>query len=1056
MNINKFIKHIKENSITIEEINFKKEINSFSKEQIAKERFEKWCKSSSNNDLDLFKKRLERDELKVEDVLLNLCNQNISENKENYAEWLDDLEWISKSIFSENNIKRSMILNCEQLPFEDIYLGLIEGANKLIFEKIDRAILDTVSNNAIKSLNFLLAGKICDLTAPIIFDEFLTYINNNSNPSYAEFIDSCKKNRLFDVFVTYPVLIRLICILTRQWIESTSEMLERLLVDKSLIELEFKISPTEFVVESFIGDLSDSHNNGKSVHILRLKTDLKILYKPKRLDLDNAWFNLIEKLNRDAPTQLHSPKIIPRSDYGWTEYISHQDCISPKEIELFFERSGAWLALFYIFSATDMHHENMIADGSHPIPIDFEMLLQGSSPELIMQDEEYWAENRAHEKIFDSVLMTGLLPTYSISPQKKIVEIGGLNSDGDEKRPVSLILKWRDINTINMNWERVPQISSGHTNMPMLNGEYPSLGKYLEFLIKGFKTYSRFLISQKDSIDIFSGFDGLSVRKVIKPTRFYYLLVQRLCDYRAMKDSISWSAQADFISRLADWSQENDKLWGLQKSERKSLLNLDIPYFLSSTEEDLIYSLDGTQIKTGYKPGLILARERLFRYDENQIEWQIELIRQSTTALTTKFGGERTFRSAINKSSDNTEKNNFLLSELHRIFDFVQSKSIESKKSAAWIGLDWLGHSDVCKLITLGSDLYNGITGISLFLAAYSDFTGDKEAKKLYEKSISSLYKKLDSQTSRNIPKAIGIGGATGLGSVIYALASIHKILNDDQSLKYAYKAANLISISSIKNDKALDVINGTAGLIISLAALYRIEKNKNVSQLISICADHLLNMPRGGEIGQRSWRVNDELLNGFSHGAAGFSYALSVAAKITNNNEYLNAALEAIHFENSSYSEDEKNWLDFRGQTPDKWTSQWCHGGVGIGLSRLALLKYGLFTETDKADIEIDVRRALQSAEYKWPNYLDTLCCGTLGAVELLKEASLYYKQKDLDNLSQEKLLQIIENSKQKDYEWGFGSQEFNLGLFRGLTGVGYTILRQMETNYPNVLIWE
>jgi len=41
-------------------------------------------------------------------------------------------------------------------------------------------------------------------------------------------------------------------------------------------------------------------------------------------------------------------------------------------------------------------------------------------------------------------------------------------------------------------------------------------------------------------------------------------------------------------------------------------------------------------------------------------------------------------------------------------------------------------------------------------------------------------------------------------------------------------------------------------------------------------------------------------------------------------------------------------------------------------------------------------------------------------------------------------------------DYRWNSGKRQFNLGLFRGLAGVGYTSLRQAEPSLPNVLIWE
>ena len=41
-------------------------------------------------------------------------------------------------------------------------------------------------------------------------------------------------------------------------------------------------------------------------------------------------------------------------------------------------------------------------------------------------------------------------------------------------------------------------------------------------------------------------------------------------------------------------------------------------------------------------------------------------------------------------------------------------------------------------------------------------------------------------------------------------------------------------------------------------------------------------------------------------------------------------------------------------------------------------------------------------------------------------------------------------------DYRWNSGKRQFNLGLFRGLAGVGYTLLRRLDRSLPNVLIWE
>ncbi|MGB7782903.1 MAG: lanthionine synthetase LanC family protein, partial [Pseudolabrys sp.] len=83
--------------------------------------------------------------------------------------------------------------------------------------------------------------------------------------------------------------------------------------------------------------------------------------------------------------------------------------------------------------------------------------------------------------------------------------------------------------------------------------------------------------------------------------------------------------------------------------------------------------------------------------------------------------------------------------------------------------------------------------------------------------------------------------------------------------------------------------------------------------------------------------------------------------------------------------------------------------------------------------------------------------CCGTLANVEFLCEAADSLGRKDLGELAARRLLSVVENaSSSGDYRWNSGQRKFNLGLFRGLAGVGYTALRQVDRSLPNVLIWE
>jgi lantibiotic modifying enzyme len=102
------------------------------------------------------------------------------------------------------------------------------------------------------------------------------------------------------------------------------------------------------------------------------------------------------------------------------------------------------------------------------------------------------------------------------------------------------------------------------------------------------------------------------------------------------------------------------------------------------------------------------------------------------------------------------------------------------------------------------------------------------------------------------------------------------------------------------------------------------------------------------------------------------------------------------------------------------------------------------------------DIWKAIGGVERGWPGALDTLCCGTLGSIEFLREAGDTLDRIDLRDLASRRLTIVLEaEASIGDYRWNNGKRQFNLGLFRGLAGVGYTFLREVDGSLANVLIW-
>jgi lantibiotic modifying enzyme len=84
-------------------------------------------------------------------------------------------------------------------------------------------------------------------------------------------------------------------------------------------------------------------------------------------------------------------------------------------------------------------------------------------------------------------------------------------------------------------------------------------------------------------------------------------------------------------------------------------------------------------------------------------------------------------------------------------------------------------------------------------------------------------------------------------------------------------------------------------------------------------------------------------------------------------------------------------------------------------------------------------------------------MCCGTLGSIEFFCEAGNALGLSDVREAATRRMSAVLKTAVSGgDYRWTIGDRQFNLGLFRGLAGVGYTLLRRVDASLPNVLVLE
>ncbi|MGZ8802752.1 MAG: type 2 lanthipeptide synthetase LanM, partial [Mycobacterium sp.] len=386
----------------------------------------------------------------------------------------------------------------------------------------------------------------------------------------------------------------------------------------------------------------------------------------------------------------------------------------------------------------------------------------------------------------------------------------------------------------------------------------------------------------------------------------------------------------------------------------------------------------------------------------------------------------------------------------------VSDHAIRRGHGAAWIGLDWLDDAEMSQLVVLGPDLYNGNCGIAVFLAAHAAVTGHKTSEELAAAAVARLRETLRGRNPARLARTLGTGGALGMGSVIYGLAVIAALNDDDDILTDAHVAAALITDDVIASDHQLDLLGGSAGAILALLRLYRQAGSAEVLRVAEACARHLLAQDRVGQPGDRTWPAPyfGRPLNGMAHGASGFAYSLASLSSATGKPEYAAAAEECLAFERSTFDIDRRVWADLRNPRTPGAPCKWCYGAPGIGLARVAMTKLaGVPLVSHDGDID----RALVAVDQGWPAPTDTLCCGTLASIEFLVETADVLGRADLRERASHLLLTVLNNAHTAgDYRWSSGTGRFNLGLFRGIAGIGYTMLRRIDGSLPDVLIWE
>ncbi len=854
----------------------------------------------------------------------------------------------------------------------------------------------------------------------------------------------------------YPVLARQLTIYIEQWVTFSLEFLHHLCADWETIRTTFSPDNEPGQLIAVHGGAGDSHRGGRSVVIAKFSSGFQLVYKPRSLAIDVHFQQLLAWLNqRGNHPPFRTLKILNRDSYGWVEFVTAQSCTSTEEIQRFYERQGAYIALLYALEATDFHYENLIAAGEHPVLIDLESLFH---PHLGKLEDYNQSEQLASETLNHSVLRIGLLPQRIWSNDDYDgIDLSGLGAQEGQLMP-GRVPFWEGIGTDEMHLKREQTKMIAKHHRPSLQGIEVNVLDYAEAISTGFTKVYQLLLNYRDDLLSADGplacFAEDEVRVILRPTRFYALLLRESFHPDMLRDALK---RDQFFDRLWFGIEPQPNIAQVIRAEREDLWQGDVPMFMTRPNScDLLTSFHQPIADFFNESGLALVERRLQQLNASDLAQQIRLVNASiaTLAIASEQARWPTYPLTEPHSTAQREQ---LLAAARSIGDRLAELALQGENDVTWIGL-MQNNRRYWSLIALGADFYDGLPGIILFLAFLGAITQEKRYTSLAEAALTTLQRQIE--FGRSSIKSIG--GFSGWGGIIYTLMHLGKLWDKPELLTQAQELVQLLP-PLIEEDKGLDIGAGAAGCIVSLLSLYKCAPSESILAAATQCGDHLIAQaqPMAQGIGWLTPIATTQPLTGFAHGAAGIAWALLELSALTGEERFHKAAEEAIAYERSFFLPEVGNWPDLRNfadtvlankETQHTCMTAWCYGAPGIGLARLRSLPH-----LDNAEIRSEINTALQTTLTHGFGYNHSLCHGDLGNLELLLQASQILNDSQWQTQINRLSAIILESIEQHGWLCGVPLGVETPGLMTGLAGIGYELLRLAEPErVPSVLVLE
>jgi lantibiotic modifying enzyme len=543
----------------------------------------------------------------------------------------------------------------------------------------------------------------------------------------------------------------------RQWLENVRVMWQRLHDDQAALEHEFGLKLVS--IHDVRTNLGDPHGGGHTVSCIELSDGSSLVYKPRPVHLERFFSEVLEWMST-AELTFEGLDVLDRESYGWVRGVRARACASTDAVRRFHERLGGLLAIAYTFGATDLHEENVVANGEHPVLVDLETLV---TP-IVSQFE---GDDRLRYSVFD----VGLLPSFlAEGPNGEPRLSGGIGGGLTDASPSS--------------------------NVPRLRDEPVAPFAYEAEVLRGFRRSWRRLCDRKSElVDLCESIKGATYRFVLRPTHEYWralghaLETADLVDARAFRLTL-----AHALPLRPDLPIEAGR--AALAYELATLTALDIPAFTGTVASRAIRAAGDTsslfELAESPWQTLVDRVSRMAHEDDHRHLSRIAAAfatadpdtgTNTDTGAGSHPGAGTGVRQAANRDHH----------EARAIAAHLENASVETREG----GLDWLEPRRIERHWQLGRvelGLASGRAGIGVFFAAMARCTGESRYRDVALRSFAWQTSSRRALLCQDPRPHLASGGGSGVASLVYALTLASQLLEDASLLDEALAWAALLT----------------------------------------------------------------------------------------------------------------------------------------------------------------------------------------------------------------------------------------------------------------------